>query len=91
MKVGDIKKDESMQLIASGQEWNLGRVCLNHPRCGRVVIERPKDKGLGADWAVTEVEKPDEYQQPKNAAGSKMSMADEKRQREADEKLLSKS
>lgn len=32
----------------------------------------------------------DEYQQPKNAAGGKMSMADEKRQRAADEELLNK-
>lgn len=59
MKVGEVKKDESIQLIASFQEYQLGRLCLKHPRCGRVVFERPKDKGLGADWVITEVEKPD--------------------------------
>lgn len=41
MKLGDEKSDEAMQLIA--ERWSSGRCVINHPRNGRVVLERRED------------------------------------------------
>lgn len=55
MKVGETRSDESMRIVTSEHEYELGVMRLNHPRCGKVEIRRQKS----GKWKVTKCERPD--------------------------------
>lgn len=60
MRVGDVKSEETMRLIASAYQLNAGVFQMNHPRHGRIEIKCGPDNV----WRVTSVEKP-EPEEPK--------------------------
>ena len=57
MKLNDLLSDELMAMVAIGLEFKNGKVVLNHPRNGRVVIVRTQD--ADRHWVVIEVQRPD--------------------------------